>query len=168
MSTLADWITGYARQADADFATFQSLQGNSDIPQCHKLLFLQMACEKLCKAHLIAAGTEPALLQSSHAYIAGPLPTVIKQEIVLRTKDLKRMRPLLQAARHLAREIELLNPAVDRSGQRPDNCEYPWDDHHGILHCPLDWSFLPQHLLLMPSGSTVLKLIRLAIDRRLH
>src|SRR5688500_12452938 len=75
MSTTADWVKGYARQADADFKTFQDLQGNKAVPQCHKLLFLQMACEKLCKAHLILAGSNRELLQTSHGYVAGPLPT---------------------------------------------------------------------------------------------
>jgi hypothetical protein len=167
MSTAADWVKGYARQADADFKTFQDLQGNKAVPQCHKLLFLQMACEKLCKAHLILGGSNRDLLQTSHGYIAGPLPTIIKQEIVIRAEDVRRLRAVLTAARHLAHEIELLNPAVDRNGQRPDNCEYPWEDHGGQLHSPLDWTFHPPRLLLEPSGSTILKLIRLAINRLL-
>ena len=50
MATSAEWATGYARQADADFKTFEAVQDLS-IPECHRLLFLQMACEKLVKAH---------------------------------------------------------------------------------------------------------------------
>ena len=45
-----------------------------EIPQCHKLLLLQMACEKLAKAHLIKGGRDPNTLQSSHATVAGTLP----------------------------------------------------------------------------------------------
>ncbi|MGP0063486.1 MAG: hypothetical protein ACLQGP_07810 [Isosphaeraceae bacterium] len=41
-------------------------------------------------------------------------------------------------AHYLAREIEVLAPAVKRGGQRPDNCEYPWEDDAGTLHVPLD------------------------------
>jgi hypothetical protein len=46
MATGAEWSTGYARQADADFKTFEAIQVLS-VPECHKLQFLQMACEKL-------------------------------------------------------------------------------------------------------------------------
>ena len=49
--------------------------------ECHKLHFLQMACEKLCKAHLIQRGTPPRDLQGSHGYIANPLPVVIREQM---------------------------------------------------------------------------------------
>jgi len=35
MATNAEWAVGYARQAGADFATYNQLQGKSSIPQCH-------------------------------------------------------------------------------------------------------------------------------------
>jgi hypothetical protein len=166
MTSRADWVQGYARQVSADFNSFQILQAIGDIPACHKLLFLQMACEKLCKAHLIAGGTDPQTLQSSHGYIANPLPVVIRQQIVYCKSDLKGMAGVLLMVRHLAREIEVLNPAVKRDGGRPDNCEYPWD-HDGTLRSPLDWSFAPSHLLMEKGGRTFLKLVRGAIDRLL-
>lgn len=77
----AYWSVGYARQADADFNTFQFLQqAQGDVPQCHQLQFLQMACEKLVKAYLCGEGTDPATLQSSHAYVASTLPIVLRQQ----------------------------------------------------------------------------------------
>lgn len=51
MASSAQWSVGFAQQAEADFATFERLQV-LDLPECHKLQFLQMACEKLVKAHL--------------------------------------------------------------------------------------------------------------------
>jgi hypothetical protein len=51
MADHASWARGYARQAQADFQTFEKLQA-MPVPECHKLQFLQMACEKLVKAHL--------------------------------------------------------------------------------------------------------------------
>jgi hypothetical protein len=164
VSSAKDWERGYARQAQADFTTFQSLQSVRGIPECHRLLFLQMACEKLCKAHLIAGGADPEALQTSHGYIANPLPVVVRQQIIFLRADVTRMTGVLLLTRHLAREIELLNPAVDRAGGRPDNCEYPWDQGGG-LHSPLDWSFSPSHLLTRKAGRTFLKLVRGAIDR---
>jgi hypothetical protein len=163
--TAADWITGFAREADADFCTWELLQGDAAVPQCHKLLFLQMACEKLCKAHLIATGTPAEKVQSSHGYIAKPLPVVIKQELSSWKKSVGRR--VMQSARHLAQEIEVLNPALDRNGQRPDNCEYPWQDHGGTVRSPLDWSFAASQLLTTQGGPSFLKLVRLAINRLL-
>jgi hypothetical protein len=76
MATSAQGANGYARQADADFRTFEKTQDIS-VPECHKLLF-------------------------------------------------------------------------------------------GKLHLPLDWSFHPSQLVVMPAGRTVLKLIRGAIDQLLQ
>ncbi|MBI3824221.1 MAG: hypothetical protein HY289_16255 [Planctomycetes bacterium] len=162
MANADQWANGYARQADADFSTWKTLQ-DQPVPECHKLLFLQMACEKLCKAHLIQRGTLPDLLQTSHGFISGPLPVVIREQMVLVKKQLKGMHGVLIFTRHLANEIEFLNPSIDRDGRRPDNCEYPWEDSAQTLHSPLDWTFAPSNLLTQRHGATFLKLVRLAI-----
>ena len=91
MSTPDDWVKVYARQADADFKTWAALQGNVAVAECHKLLFLQMACEQLCKAHLIKGGTSPEALQTSHGYVANPLPVIIRQQILVMRQNLKGM-----------------------------------------------------------------------------
>jgi hypothetical protein len=164
MPTNAEWATAYARQADADFKTFETIQSLL-IPECHKLQFLQMACEKLVKAHLCGGGTDSSSLQASHAYISKSLPVVLRQQAVYERFRGGKAEAVLRHANYLAQEIELLAPAVRRGGQRPDNCEYPWEDSRGKLHLPLDWSFNPSGLTVMPSGRTILKLIRGAIDR---
>ena len=69
MDKTADWRIAYAnRQADADFRAWELYEHHPEAlaANCHKLLFLQMACEKLCKAYLIQGGTSPRALQSSH------------------------------------------------------------------------------------------------------
>jgi hypothetical protein len=167
MSIPADWAQEYARQADADFKTWYVLQENDAAAECHRLLFLQMACEKLCKSHLIQGGTPPEALQTSHGFIANPLPVIIRQQIIYMRQHLKGMAGVLHHTGHIAREIELLNPAVDRDGKRPDNCEYPWEDDTGVVRSPLDWTFSPSRLLTTPSGRTFLKLVREAINRLL-
>jgi len=166
MATSAEWGAAYARQADADFRTFQAVQPLR-IPHCHKLQFLQVACEKLVKAHLCGEGINPATLQASHAYVAKHLAVVLRQQALSVNFSGGKAREVLKHARHLAQEIDVLAPAVKRGGQRPDNCEYPWEDRGGKLHVPLDWSFQPSQLLTMPAGPTILKLIRGAIDRLL-
>ena len=169
MSTPADWLASYARQADVDFKAWELYEKfpQAVAAECHKLLFLQMACEKLCKAHLTSNRTSPRDLQSSHAYVARSLPIVIRQQILVMRQNLDGMQGVLQHVRHLAKEIEVLNPAVDRDGRRPDNCEYPWDDNSRILRSPLNWTSTPSQLLLVPAGRTFLKVLRAAINRLL-
>lgn len=166
MATSGEWTTGYARQAKADFETFERLQ-SVNVPECHKLQFLQMACEKLAKAYLCANKSDPATLQSSHAYVAKTLPVVLRQQAIFVNFSGATAQSTLQEAKRLCHEIEVIAPAVDRDGQRPDNCEYPWTDSGGTLHVPLDWTFPPSQLLLQRSGRAILKLLAGAIDRLL-
>lgn len=165
MSTPDEWARGYARQAAADLDTWDLLQEMECVPDCHRLLFLQMACEKLTKGHLCESGADPRSLQSSHAYIAKNLHLIIRQQALDSGLKLKQAEWVVRHAKHLAYEIELLAPAVRRGGQRPDNCEYPWEDARGSLHVPLDWSFAPAELATAPAGRTFLKLVRAAIAR---
>lgn len=169
MSEPTAWAIAYARQAEADFRAWELYEEHPKAvaAECHKLLFLQMACEKLCKAHLIRSGTSPETLQDSHGYIANPLPIVIKQQILAMGQNPKKMQSVLNQVRHLAEEIEVLNPAVRRNGQRPDNCEYPWEAGEQ-LRSPLDWTFHPLRLVDAPAGRTFRKLLRGAIDRILN
>jgi hypothetical protein len=172
MAANAEWSHGFARQARADFDTFLALQNRSAftqsiIPECHKLQFLQMACEKLVKSHLCGEGASVADIQSSHAYISGTLPVVLMQAAQAVNFSGKYAQWVLRHARHIAREIELLAPSVKRGGNRPDNCEYPWESSDA-LHVPVDWSFAPTRLLAAPSGHTFLKLLQYALDNRLR
>src|SRR2546423_566942 len=111
MSTAIEWGKAYARQAKADFAARDALAQHTGIPQCQSLHYLQMACEKLCKAHLCFAGSDPLDVQSSHAYVAKNLPSIARHMF---TRQLK--RPLrdhgweMSLMRQLSREIELLAP----------------------------------------------------------
>lgn len=164
MATGAEWADGYARQADADLRLFDRLRADAAVADCHKLLLLQMACEKLVKADLCDSGSDPAVLQTSHAYTAANLPFVVQQVALLSGYGRRRAAAAFRFATHLCREIELLTPSVTRAGQRPDNCEYPWEDAGGGLHVPLDWSFAPTRLLTRPAGRAFLTLVRAAID----
>jgi hypothetical protein len=124
-----------------------------------------MACEKLSKAHLCKAGTDPKHVQSSHAYTKKNLPVVLREQLVIQKASVGVIRDLLKYAKTLAREIELLSPAVDDEGQRPDNCEYPWEDGKKKLWTPMAYTFFTEQLLTHRHARTVLKLINLAIER---
>jgi hypothetical protein len=169
MSKPADWARAYARQTDADFRAWELFEQRPETvaAACHKLLFLQMACEKLCKAYLIQGGTPPEALQASHGYIANPLPNIMRQQILHMKQSLKGMAGVITHIRHLANEIEILNPASRRDGQRPDNCEYPWESGDLVIS-PLDWGFPTSRLCTAPSGRIFLKLLRASINRVLE
>ena len=100
MSEPADRALAYARQASADFRAWELYEQNPEAvaAECHKLLFLQMACEKLCKACLIRTGARPEDLQTSHGYIANPLPVVIRQEIIDSGQSPNKMQGVLTLA----------------------------------------------------------------------
>ena len=160
---VTDWAGAYARQAAADWATHERLWPEAAVPDCHKLMFLQMACEKLAKAHLRRFGADPAALQSSHAYAAKTLPVIVRLQLRRPGTRVRNAPWVLAMVRRLAREIELLAPAVDDGGGRPDNCEYPWADARGRLHVPAEWTFPTVALLAAPAGRVFLKLMRTAI-----
>lgn len=166
MSTPDQWSRALAAQTQADLDGWSKLDRDPQAAQCHRLLLLQMACEKLAKAHLCIHGPDPTDIQKSHAYIAKNLP-IIARQLISSGFAVKNPAWLLTHVKHLAQEIELLAPAIKRGGQWPDNCEYPWEVAAGNLHSPLDWKFAPSNLLLAPAGKTFVKLIRVAIARLL-
>jgi len=168
MSTGAEWAQSLARQARADLDTFVFLQTRASdrkTPVCHRLQFLQMACEKLTKAWLCSRAANPVDLSNSHAYVAKNLPQIVGQKLRERGIASAAAKRLSAASRHLAQEIELLAPAVKRGGQRLDNCEYPWSDARNNLVSPLDWDFAVTNLLNQPFGAVFLHAVSAAIDR---
>ncbi len=125
MASNAEWSRGYARQAGADYFAWNYLQNHPELnfARCHKLQFLQMACEKLCKAYLCNTGMQPAAVQSSHAFTAKNLPVLIRAHLGRLKEKNSVVESLLKLTRQIGREIELLAPSVDNAGKRPDNCE---------------------------------------------
>jgi len=75
------WRDAFARQARADKRAYEVLCAAS-LRACHRLHFLQVFLEKLCKAlswaDLPGPGAVPAFLRS-HGVIAKVLPTVARE-----------------------------------------------------------------------------------------
>lgn len=165
MNTADAWMRGYARQADADLRAYELYGRHPEAlaSECHKLLFLQMGCEKVGKAYLILGGADPQALQGSHAYIAKPLPQILRQQMVREGRDSRKLEGLFLKFKQIAKEIELLNPSIDRGGKRSENCEYPWEIG-GQVVSPLDYQFEVSRLILLPAGVTFRKQLRQAID----
>ena len=171
MPTQAEWSRAFAKQARADFDAWNALQmyltlpeGTPPLPRSQKLHFLQMASEKLAKAHLLKAGSKVSDLEQSHAYTAKHIPIIVHQEMILHGANERVATSVRAHCKRLAREIELLSPAVTDGGRREDNCEYPWENG-GKVMVPAEWPFVNLNLLTAPVGRNILKRIRAAIDR---
>jgi hypothetical protein len=82
------WARGYAKQALSDLEAREILvSGNAE--KCHRLHFLQMASEKVCKAYLTMANGHENV-RKTHAYVARNLPidksrTIIRLIRLIRT-----------------------------------------------------------------------------------
>ena len=146
-----NWVQAFARQAASDLDARDVLAADRSLPGCHSLHYLQMACEKLCKAARIAAGTDPAEVQRSHASVAKHLPTIVKLYMSREAGRLPRDNWVVNAIRPLARKIELLSPAVRDGGRSPQNCEYPWLAADGSVTAPADHRF-EFSILFEPAG----------------
>ena len=164
MSSYGDWRVGYAKQALADLRAREKLLEHPELPPCQQLHFLQMACEKVCKAYLCGQGVNPETLRGSHAYISRPLPIIARQQFAVETgKTLASRAWVIKAIRVLARKIELLAPAVDDAGRQPANCEYPWETPDGRVRAPCEHNF-GIDLLYEKAGRHLLKVIYSAAD----
>jgi hypothetical protein len=147
------WARGYARQALSDLSAREALV---KAEKCHRLHFLQMAAEKTCKAHLIAANGHDHV-RRSHAYIAHHLPQIARHFYGKLNDNNEISHWELSEIKRLAREIEMLAPACKGGDVREDNSEYPWEDGRGNICIPCEYSF-PN---LDDENRTIIRLINL-------
>ena len=162
LATRQQWADAYYAQACSDWVLFRMLLQRSDVPRCHSLHYLQMATEKLSKAHRFRdPAVNEATLTTSHLGFSRYLNAFLRSDLLRdqysgRTAQLERLQ---RDCNRLARAVERLAPAVDRSGH-PGNAEYPWADGDAVL-VPTTWSF-PEITLEAPSGVHFLKVIEMA------
>jgi len=128
MTTLRkEWVVSFARQALSDLNAREILSANN-ASKCHRLHFLQMAAEKLCKAYLIKSQTGHDGNFTTHAVIKRHLKTIARYYGC-------------RSVGVFANEIEVLSPACRDGGVRQDNTEYPWLSATGKVIAPCEWSF---------------------------
>ena len=163
--TNKEWADAFARQARSDMAVYELLALMNEVERCHKLHYLQMACEKIAKAYRLRdMGMTIEETESSHKafskFIEGHLksPDVKKQyagkkELLLHTE---------RFARKLAEDIEKLAPAIDREAT-PQNAEYPWEDSEKII-CPCDHDFSRLSRLNTPDGERFIEIVKVAFS----
>jgi len=79
MPSNAEWSDAYWVQAHSDLKTWELLREKADsLDYCHELHYLQMMCEKLCKAHLYAQG-DISGEQTSHKFVGKALPVLLSR-----------------------------------------------------------------------------------------
>jgi hypothetical protein len=159
------WAVGFATQSRSDWQVYGRLAADQQIPACHELHYLQMACEKIAKAYRCrdtAANLEDLLKRHvGFAKFMGSFLASPSIKEAYRGRDAQ-LRQVSRLARTLAREIEKLAPAVDRAGS-PENAEYPWETGDDVIS-PCEYSYPRLSLLMSPGGRTLLKLLARAIQ----
>jgi hypothetical protein len=150
---MATWSQAFAVQAGSDLDAYNLLAG-SPLPVCHRLHYLQMWLEKLCKAYLWLPDTGNDELRSKHNVVAKVLPRLISEHWRRIGFD---QHPDMTQIRQLCREVDLLHPQVDDIRRRPDNVEYPWKATSGDTQVPARWSFPLSGRLSSNPGRLLLK-----------
>lgn len=151
----------FATQAGSDLDAFETLS-ESTLPTSHRLHYLQMWLEKLCKAYLWLPEGGADDLRMRHNVVDKILPRMISEHWRRIGFD---QRPDITAVRVLCREIDLLHPQVDDNGRRPDNVEYPWITAAGDAMPPAAWQFPLAARLNSPTGRLLMK-AAVALTRR--
>jgi hypothetical protein len=143
----------FAAQAKADMDAYYALCGTS-LPINHRLHYLQMWFEKLCKAYLWLPDSAMEEFRYKHNVVSTILPRLVLEKW-------RRIgmvaRPDVSEIRRVCREVDLLHPQVDDEQRRPDNVEYPWVDKDGNALVPSEWSFALAKTLHTNPGRLVLK-----------
>jgi len=159
------WAVGFAVQSRSDWQVYGRLAADQQMPACHELHYLQMACEKIAKAYRCrdtSADLEDLLKR--HVGFAKFMGSFLASPTIkdaYRGRDAQ-LREVSKLTRSLAREIEKLAPAVDRAGS-PENAEYPWEAGDEVI-TPCEYSYPQLSLLTSPGGRTFLKLLARAIQ----
>jgi hypothetical protein len=164
MSDWQNWQTAFLKQARSDWDAYQRTR-QAAWPSCHRLLFLQMATEKLSKALLVAGHSKLETIAQSHAAFVNFMRVVSNNRNLQKALGMKKpqLRSRFKRLLPLAYEIELLAPALARGGPNP---EYPWKDTSDNVLAPVDYSFpLLIQLQKTPQGIQLLKYIEIFLMR---
>jgi hypothetical protein len=143
----------FRQQAESDLLAYEALVA-TQLPVSHRLHYLQMWLEKLCKAYLWLPDANEEELRTRHQVVAAVLPRLIAQR--WRRLDAFTQRPDIESLRSICREVDLLHPQVHDGGRRPDNVEYPWTSN-GQNFIPSEHRFPLARRLYTPPGPLLLK-----------
>lgn len=163
METRRELADAYAAQSRSDFAIYNVLLREAE--ECHRLHYLQMACEKIAKAYRLrdTHSFSPDDLYS-HVVFSRFIMNFLKAPNLkwrYRSQDAKR-RQIERYAHTLSEGIERLAPAVARD-LSPANAEYPWVDGTTVsVPCRHHYPVFTR--LSEPAGRDFLKIVEIAIE----
>jgi hypothetical protein len=132
------WTRAYAKQALSDLDAREALV-SAGCHKCHRLHFLQMAAEKVCKAYLVKTNGHDHL-KKTHACVKNVLPQLARSFFSNTNQNSAAKINRVKAVKRFAAEIEVLAPACAEGG-REDNCEYPWEELTGDVRVPCEFGF---------------------------
>jgi hypothetical protein len=120
-------MTEYQRlflvQARSDFAVFDFFRRKGEFPACHSLHYLQMATEKLGKAHAWRRGPRTNTHRAFVAFLRSLATNPAAQaQLSFGGRDAN-WEQLIRKSTLLAERIEGLAPDISRDLPNP---EYPW------------------------------------------
>ena len=154
------WASAFAEQSRSDWQVYNLLAAEPNVPTCHELHYLQMACEKIAKAYRCRdTATNLEELLKRHVGFAKFIGSFLASPSIREAYSGRnaQLQQIARIARTLAREIEKLAPAVDRTGS-PANTEYPWASEDEVV-VPCRYGYPRLSLLTRPGGRTFLKVV---------
>ncbi len=155
----------YARQALSDWEVYDWLLLAAHLPACHRLHALQMALEKAAKAH-VAPDLVPGVSidPMKHGVVAKVLPVYYRHRLAEGRGPTQNVEAAVRRVRRFCEEIDLLAPANQAGGARPDNCEYPWEHPSAVggrdCRAPVDHVFPIEVMLQERKLVEFLRIIR--------
>ena len=158
------WAEAYLEQARTDWRMWRLIR-NQKLPDCHALHYLQMTCEKLGKAFLIAGRSITSdQARNSHVAFKRFLQVASRNPALQRLLEMSasQFRAHVHKLLPIADAIERLAPALSHDGP---NTEYPWESPNRQIHAPVRYD-LPILLdLREPTGMNLQKIIDLVQDQ---
>jgi hypothetical protein len=166
----AQFAAAFFDQAWSDWQAYVHLTRAPSLPRCHPLHYLQMACEKLGKAYRLRnASANVDAIVTRHVGFAQFISEFLRSPAVLEDYEGQsaRHKAVCKTSFALAREIEKLAPAIDRT-YSPENAEYPWERGDweagtGQVLVPCKYDYPALSLLDTPGGRAFVKLIERAL-----
>ena len=154
------WAEAFLEQARSDWLIWKLIR-EQEVPDCHAMHYLQMTCEKLGKAFLIAGGTiSPKQANSSHIAFKRFLQVASRNHVLrnLLKMTASQFKAHVNQLLPIAEAVERLTPALAQDGP---NVEYPWESPNRQIHIPVNYNFPVVNELRRPPGVNLLKIIDL-------
>jgi hypothetical protein len=134
------WTKGLLKQAQSDYEMYGKLSDPS-VPICHRLHYLQMACEKLAKAFSRKKNTHPPKRHTALvSFLQHSKQRNIYEALGYANNPLA-YSAYIDSLMDIALKIENLAPAGGGKDGKV-NPEYPWKDAVGNIQVPVDYPYV--------------------------